>query len=164
MHYRKPGALLLAWVLAMTLAGCGVDLSRNPDGSLRAEAALGEQALQSEISAALSDPSFQRVAVDLGQGVIYVRGERTRPDGGHDWMTFSLYLDAVDGAMTAQVSDVKVNGYDLRQATIQNWNQRIANNLERAARRNPNSELQSAVVTPEGLTLVWRIDTARSRE
>lgn len=164
MDYRKSGALLLASVLVMALAGCGVHLSRNLDGSLRAQATIGEQALQSEISAALADPSFQRVDVDLAQGVIYVRGERTRPDGGQDWMTFSLYLEAVDGAMRAQVSEVQVNGYDLRQATIRNWNQRIANNLERATRRNPNSELKTAEVTPDGLTLVWRIETARSRE
>jgi hypothetical protein len=41
--------------------------------------------------------------------------------------------------------------------------ERIANRLARAGQRNPNSTLQTVTVGSNEVKMIWRIETARSR-
>jgi hypothetical protein len=160
---RLPITILLLIALVL-LAGCAVDISRNPDGSLRVEAEIPQAALEAEIRAAISDPMVESVSVDLHDG--YLRAETTRrrlASSQLDTMSFRLDLGVSDGHMTAFISDVQVNGWTPAASAIQEWNERIASNLERAGRESENSELTEVTVTPQAVMLVWRVETTRSR-
>jgi hypothetical protein len=155
-------ALFLCVVLA--LGGCAIDLDRNADGSLRLETQMPEEAIQKEIRLALADPQIQDLTADLRDGTIAVSGVRLRATGDKtDTMSFLLDLGARDGHMTAEVSDAEINGIPIPAETVAQWNENIAQNLEQSGQRNPDSTLQSVTVTSEAVTMVWRIETRRSK-
>ena len=80
-----------------------------------------------------------------------------------DQLTFRLDLGARDGSLTAAISDVKINGKAANPDYVSVWNERLANRLQNAGRRNPDSTLQSVTITGNAVEFVWRIETARSR-
>lgn len=156
---------LLALVMVPWLTACQVGISRNDDGSLQIEAEIPESALEAEIRAAIADPLIRNVSVDLRSGYLLAEASRNRLSGnGQDSMTFRLDLGAQDGHMTARISDVVVDGFSVGQDRVALWNSRIATNLERAGNRSGDSELVQVRVTDQAVTLVWRVETARSRD
>lgn len=161
----KQGHLIFFLLLAaLAMTACQVGIERNLDGSLRLEATMTEDQLESELRSALADPAIEQIAVEAHDGYLAVAAERGRSNGAQtDRLTFRLDLDAVDGHLSAQVSDVVFDGFSASQARVEEWNERIAANLERAGARRPNSSLQSVQVTTQGVTMIWRIETARSR-
>lgn len=160
---KWPVAILIM-VAAVLVAGCAVDISRNPDGSLRVEAEMPQAALEAEIRAAMSDPLVEEVTVNLHDGYLTTSTTRRRAGSSEkDTLSYRIDLGVADGHMTAVISDVKVNGWTPTASAIQEWNDRIASNLEKAGRESENSELSDVRVTPESVILVWRVETARSR-
>jgi hypothetical protein len=156
--------IVLTATAVLALSACSIAVDRNPDGSLKIDIDLPESTIQDEISVALNDPLIEDLQADLRQGYIFVSGERRRVIGDEtDTMTFRLDLGVKDGHLTAVVSDAKINNEPVDQAYIAVWNERIANRLEGAAKRNPNATLQAVKVTDSALSFTWRIETARSR-
>ncbi len=160
------------WMLAMVLlataslavSACSIAVDRNPDGSLRLEVNLPESTIQEEIAAALNDPLISDLQTDLRQGYIFVTAERKRVLGEEtDMLSFRLDLGVRDGHLTAVISDAKINDEPVNEAYVEVWNQRLAQRLEEAAKRNPDSSLQSVSVGDDALNFIWRIETARSR-
>lgn len=161
---RMVRALLAALGLAGLLTACQIGVERSPDGSLRVEATMSEEQLETELRAALGDPGIEEVQVETQAGYLMVMAERSRTgEDVVDTLTFRLELAAVGGHLDAQVSDVVVDGFSISEARVQRWNERIAANLERAGARRPNSRLERVVVSEGGVTMVWRVETARSR-
>jgi hypothetical protein len=78
-------------------------------------------------------------------------------------MSFRLDLGASAGHLTAAISDARLNDIPIDPARVAVWNERIANRLARSGNRNPNSALQTVTVGGETVTMVWRVETARSR-
>jgi hypothetical protein len=157
--------LLLTALLGMLLSACQATISRNEDGSLRIESSMTEEALQTEILAAIADPLIQSVTVDLQSGYILVSGERKRLNSDQtDSLTFRLDLGVSDGHLTAVVSNAQIDGVPVEQARVDLWNERIATRLTRAGQRRANSSLQSVTVSNDSVTMVWRVETARSRQ
>lgn len=162
IHCLPLSLLLLAGLI---LTACSATLERNPDGSLRLETTMTEDSLQTEITAAIADPLVQDLSVDFQNGSIFVLGERRRLNSKvTDTLAFRLTLGASDGHMTAVISDATLDSIPIDQARVAVWNQRIATRLENAGRRNPNASLQSVVVADQDVTLIWRLETARSRQ
>lgn len=160
-HFRF---LILTVMAALLAAGCAVDISRNADGSLRVEAEMPQSALEAEIRAGIADPMVQEVSVVLYDGYLRAETSRRRIGSGQtDSMSFRMDLGAADGHMTAVLSDFQVNGWSPEPSAVQEWNERIADNLEKAGRESENSELTEVIVTPESVLLVWRVETPRSR-
>lgn len=146
------------------LSGCQIGITRNDDGSLRVEADMPEQALETEIRAAIADPLVQQVSVDLKPGYLLAEATRERLNGsGEDAMSFRLDLGAQDGHMTAHISQAMFDGFEVGQDRVNLWNTRIAANLEKAGNRSGDSELVEVIVTEQAVTLVWRVETAQSR-
>lgn len=165
MHGRRWTSALGLIVLALTMSACSIGVDRNPDGSLRLEVNLPEATIQDEIEAGLNDPLIQDLQADLREGYILVTADRKRVLGDQvDRMTFRLDLGAQDGQLTAAISQAEINGEAVDPAFVSVWNQRLANRLEKAGRRNPDATLQSVTISGEALTFVWRIETERSRE
>lgn len=150
--------------LACVLSACGLQLDRNPDGSIRLETNMTEQSLQSEIARAIADPLITNFSIDLREGFISVSADRKRIDSDvTDTMTFRLDLGESDGHLTAVISDVQLDGFPVDEARVAVWNQTIATRLERAGKRNADSTLQEVITSNDTITMVWRIETAQSR-
>ena len=163
MKIKRIAVILIAlgmWIVS----GCQVGINRNDDGSLRLEAHMPETALEQEIRSAIADPLIREVSVDLRSGYLLAEASRERLNGdGQDSLSFRLDLGARDGHMAAVISDVVFDGFSLRQDRVNLWNQRIATNLERAGSRSQDSQLVEVQVEPDAVTLVWRVETPRSR-
>ena len=155
----------IALILGLLLGACSANLERNPDGSLRLETTMLEDSLQDEIAAAIADPLMRDFSVELHTGYISVSAERGRAVGDKtDTVHFRLDLGVRDGHLTAVISDARLNDEPLDKAYVDVWNERLATQLERAGKQNANSSLQAVEVTADSLTMVWRIETWRSRE
>jgi len=162
---RTISILVLAALVGLLLSACQANITRNEDGSLRVETSMTETALQTEITAALSDPLIQSVTVDLKSGYMLVSGVRKRLNSDQtDSLTFRLDLGVRDGFLTAVVSNALIDGVPVEAERVALWNERIANRLEKAGQRRANSSLQSVSINSEAVTLVWRVETAKSRE
>jgi hypothetical protein len=157
-------ALSILVCLAFVLSACGMQLDRNPDGSIRLETNMTEQSLQSEIANAIADPLITNFSIDLREGYVSVSADRKRIDSDViDTMTFRLDLGESDGHLTAVISDVQLDGFPIDEARVAVWNQTIATRLERAGKRNANSSLEEVLISGEAITMIWRIETAQSR-
>jgi hypothetical protein len=157
-------ALSILVCLAFALSACGMQLERNPDGSIRLETNMTEQSLQSEISQAIADPLITNFSIDFREGYVSVSADRKRIDSDViDTMTFRLDLGESDGHLTAVISDVTLDGFPIDEARVAVWNQTIATRLERAGKRNANSSLEEVLISNDAITMVWRIETAQSR-
>lgn len=162
----KRMARWMVWLLvaAVALSACTIQVDREDDGSLRAESRIPEKSIGKEIALALRDTQVKELTVDLRQGYMQVTGVRELPVGGHtDTLRFNLALGVVDGHLTATISDATLNDNPIPEERVAEWNERIARNLERRAGNHPNSTLQSVSVTPDAVTMVWRIETKYSR-
>ena len=58
-------------------------------------------------------------------------------------LTFRLDLGVSHGHLAATIRDARLNNQPIDEQRVATWNERIANRLERASRRNPNSTLQA---------------------
>jgi hypothetical protein len=151
-------------IVGLLISACTIQVDRNPDGSLSLAVEVPESTIQEEIAAALNDPLIQSLEVDLHQGYFSVQADRKRAIGGEmDVLTFRVTLGENDGHLSAVVSEAKLNGEPINDEIVAVWNVRIANNLEQAGKRRPDCTLQSVSVTEDSLSLLWRVETARSR-
>jgi hypothetical protein len=156
--------MVLLALVSVALSACSVNVERNPDGSLKVESSMTEASLQNEIKLAIADPLVRDLSVDLHDGYILVSGERERVGGGgSDTLGFRLDLGVSDDHLTATISDARLNDIPIEQERVSVWNERIASHLERAGQNRSNSSLQAVTISDEAVTMVWRVETKRSR-
>ena len=159
------GTVMGLLVALLLLSACSIEVRRNPDGTLTASTTMTEESVQSEVQAALSRFALQNVQVDFQNGGIDVIAERPRVQlGVHDAIAFRIELGVYDGALTATVTDLEINGMLARNEAGEEWNQRIAERLQRAGGRRPNSQLTQVTVSDDAVTLVYEVATRQSRE
>jgi hypothetical protein len=91
--------------------------------------------------------------------------QRERPDGSQvDEVTFRMTPGVSDGALDVTISDVLINGKTPEDPErMERWSERIARRLEERNRRGPDRTLQSVEVKNKQVTMVWRVETRRSR-
>lgn len=160
-YIRTLSLLILA---ALIVSACSINIDRNEDGSLRLETTMTEEAIKTQIKAALADPAVQDLEVDLREGYILVTGERKRDtDFKTDTMSFRLDLGASEGHMTAVISDAQINGIPIAQERVATWNERMAAKLESAGQKNDSSTLEAVTVNSDAVTMIWRVETQGSR-
>jgi len=164
MKTKQLMTTLLLIVMGLAVSACSVNIERNADGSLTVESSMPEDSLQDEIEAAIADPLMRDFTADLHDGYILVSAERERVMSSEtDTMIFRLDLGVSDGHLTATISDAQLNDLPIEEERVAVWNERIATKLERSGRRNPDSTLQAVTISDDALTMVWRIETWRSR-
>lgn len=153
---RMIVVLVVVMGLSLLLSACNWNATRNADGTWTVTANLDETDAQQAINMALDDPLIKSVQVDFQPGVIAVTADRQSVNGARmDVITFNVTLSVVDGHLGAVVSDAMTNGRPMEASAVSVWNQRIANRLENAGQRHPNSTLQSVTITDSGLTMIW---------
>ena len=155
---KRTSILLLVFVLL--LSACRANISRNGDGSLTVETSISQQELQTAITSAIADPLVKNITVSLQSGYINVSGERQRLNDASktDNLTFRLDLGVNNGQLTSTISNALLDGKQIEQARVDNWNQTIANRLARLGQKNPNATLQSVSVTTAGVSMTWLVN------
>jgi hypothetical protein len=166
MVFSKRFVMLgLAVLIGLTMSACNWNAQRNADGSWTVTATMTESDAQQAIDMALDDPLIKAVQVNFQNGYMAVSADRQSVDGSHtDKLTFRIDLSVVNGHLGLVVSDVRLAGQPVDSSLVSVWNQRIANRLERAGQRNPNSTLESVAVTPNDLTMVWHAQGRQGRQ
>ena len=157
----KTYKLLTLMVAATLILGaCKADFSRNDDGSLTMETAVTQEQIQETISSAIADPLIQDLTASLQNGYVSVSGTRQRLNdpGKTDTMSLRLDLRVSNGQLTASISDAQIDGVDIEQNRVDNWNQTIANRLSNFGGRSENATLQSVAITPEQVTMTWLVN------
>ena len=157
----KPYKLLTLMAAATLILGaCKADFSRNDDGSLTMETTVTQEQIQETISSAIADPLIQDLTASLQNGYVSVSGTRQRLNdpGKTDTMSLRLDLGVSNGQLTASISDAQIDGVDIEQNRVDNWNQTIANRLSNFGGRSENATLQSVAITPEQVTMTWLVN------
>ena len=152
--------LTLMAAATLILGACKADFSRNDDGSLTMETTVTQEQIQETISSAIADPLIQDLTASLQNGYVSVSGTRQRLNdpGKTDTMSLRLDLGVSNGQLTASISDAQIDGVDIEQNRVDNWNQTIANHLSNFGGRSENATLQSVAITPEQVTMTWLVN------
>ena len=152
--------LTLMAAATLILGACKADFSRNDDGSLTMETTVTQEQIQETISSAIADPLIQDLTASLQNGYVSVTGTRQRLNdpGKTDTMSLRLDLGVSNGQLTASISDAQIDGVDIEQNRVDNWNQTIANRLSNFGGRSENATLQSVAITPEQVTMTWLVN------
>ena len=152
--------LTLMAAATLILGACKADFSRNDDGSLIMETTVTQEQIQETISSAIADPLIQDLTASLQNGYVSFSGTRQRlnDQGKTDTMSFRLDLGVSNGQLTASISDAQIDGVEIEQNRVDNWNQTIANRLSNFGGRSENATLQSVAITPEQVTMTWLVN------
>jgi hypothetical protein len=155
--------ILGVMALSILLSASSIDIARNDDGSLTVTSSMTEASLSAEMGHALDQ--LQNVSVDLQDGTMIFSADRPRPDGSQiDNVQFRVDLGNNNGQLTASISEFTVNGQPGNDERVAQWNERIAQRLERQAERHPDRSLESVTITDSDVTLVWHVETERSQQ
>ncbi|MBN1936505.1 MAG: hypothetical protein JW934_17720 [Anaerolineae bacterium] len=152
------------WIWAFILVGmwvsaCRLGVGRGDDGALQITTSLTEEKLQSQLAAAIADPSTQNLTIDLREGYALISGERKRDNSDTvDTLSFHLTLGVQDGHLTAAISDTQINGKGVQGDAVDAWAERIVSWLEQIGKNNANSSLQSVSIGDDKITMVWRVE------
>jgi len=154
----KRSSILILILLAALVSACNFNVDRNDDGSLSVESTLTQAQIETAIQTALANSELQSLSAQLQSGYISVSASKARTDSNAvDTLEFRLTLGVADSHLTATISDLEIDNFGISQAMVDEWNQMLADGLSQAGQDSPNSELESVSVSPEGVTMVWRV-------
>jgi hypothetical protein len=156
---NKISKLALLFLVALLVIACKKDIVRNDDGSLTVETTISQQELQEVITSSIADPLVKNVTVSLQSGYVLVSGERQRLNDSSktDTLTFRLDLSVSNGQPSAVISNAQVDNMSIEQKRVDNWNQTIANRIAIIGRKSEKATLQAISVTPESVTMSWKV-------
>jgi len=150
---------LLFLIVLLLVTACNKDIVRNDDGSFTMDTTISQQELQEVITSSITDPLVKNVTVSLQSGYVLVSGERQRLNDASktDTLTFRLDLIVSNGQLAATITKAQIDGVPIEQNRVDNWNQTIANRLANFSKRSEKATLQDISVTPESVTMSWKI-------
>jgi len=161
--------LLIVLLLPLTLAACNrdnVDVQRNGDGTATVTVTVQEAEVNTMITTALTqmdNPLLRDPSVDLQNGRIVVTGQHERRDGGGTVEgTITLSVSVVNGTLQVQATDINIEGFDVSDERVAQFNGNLAEALAGRARQdNPRATLQSVTITDTTLSMAIVVDTQR---
>lgn len=159
----KIRLLMFIFAVPLLLVGCNranVDVERNPDGGFNITATLNEAEVNTAIENALAqsaNPLLRDPQVDLQTGQIIINGQHDRRDGGGTVSgSVTMTLSVQNGALAAQITQADVEGLDLTDERIADFNTRLAEGLARLAENDRGLiTVQSITVTADNLQIVF---------
>ena len=161
--------LALIFIIIFTCTACNQDnISARSDGegSTIVTISLTESEFNALLATAIANsdnPLLRDPSVDFRNGQVVVSGEHERRDGsGRVAGTMNLSVGVVDGVLNAQITDANIEGMDLSDERIAEFNARLAEALAgRAVRDNPFATLNSINITDDALQIDIRISRNR---
>jgi len=161
--------ILLA-LLLMLLAACGranINIQPAADGTALITVGIPEAEINTIIAAALANsdnPLLREPSVDLQNGQMVISGEHDRRDGsGRVAGTVTLRVAVNNGVIEAEIINVNIEGVDVSDERIANFNQRLSENLgSRALQNNERAQLDSITITDDRLEFQLRVQRANN--
>lgn len=156
---NKASKLSLLVIFMLMVTACTKNIARNDDGSFTVETTISQQELQEVITSSIADLLIKNVTVTLQSGYALVSGERQRLNdaGKTDSLTFRLDLSVSGSQLNAAISNAQIDGVTIEQNRVDNWNQTIANRLSNFGKQSEKATLQAIAVTPELVTMTWKV-------
>ena len=156
--------LVAVAVLAVFAGACSIDVERNEDGSLQIETVLTEVSLANELTKGIDDPNVVAMEVDMKDGYALVEMEAKREFGtGTDIVSFRVEMFVVDGHLGVDVTEAVWNDIPIPQELTDIWNEELAAELERDAKKDPDSTLVAVEITEDDLRMEFRHETEQSK-
>lgn len=154
--------LLLLMLVVLPLAACRrgtIEVQRNGNGTANVTVTVTEAEVNAAITDALnvSNPLLRDPTVDLQPGQIVISGEHDRRDGnGRVSGSVTMTLTVQDGALLAQIVSADIEGLDMSDARIAEFNQRMTERMTaRAGRDNRAVDMQSVTITDSDVQIVF---------
>ena len=165
MIKKRAALTFIAALLVLATLACALSFNRNPDGSLGVETVLTEEMIQESLNNSSAqwggdneDIKLSNLDADLRDGYIFVVGDLQYVEGGAvDQLSFRLDLYAENGQLVVLMSDVQVENYSVDPLLVNEWNQKISDELTDASQQTPNASLDSVTVAEDGVTFLWRV-------
>ena len=156
--------LLAVAAFAVFAGACSIDVERNADGSLDLTTVLTEESLANEIEKGINDPNVNYVTIDMKDGYALVDMEAKRERGaGVDTVSFRVDMFVEDGHLGVNVTDAVWNDIPIPQELVDIWNDELAAELEREAKKDPDSTLKAVRLTETSLTMEFHLETEESK-
>lgn len=162
----KMRTLFLLLLLIVGLAACNrdnvTDVERGADGGVDITVKLTEQEVNDSVTTALAaaaNPLLRNPSVDLQAGQIVVNGEHERRDGsGVITGSVTITVTVQDGLLLPQISKADIEGFDLTDARVAEFNQRLQTDFNRRANRdNQQLTFKSVTISNSDLEIVFNI-------
>jgi hypothetical protein len=153
---------VMLMVVGLLVAACGASLNikTNEAGDTVIEVGVPESVVNTILREAVSSGDTENdllttiTGVDMKTGLITVTGTRRLADGTEAPGSFDLALGTENGALTATVSNVQIQGYEFTEEQVAQLNTRIAQSLSASASDNDSSEINSVAITDNSIQFV----------
>ncbi len=156
--------LVAVAAFALFAGACSIDVARNDDGSLNIETVLTEESLANELAKGIDDPNVISMSVDMKDGYALVDMEAKREFGsGTDTVSFKVEMFVVDGHLGVDVTEAVWNDIPIPQELTDLWNEELAAQLEKDAKKDPDSTLVAVELTETDLRMEFHVETDESK-
>ena len=137
--------ILFLLTATVVMLSCGLlNLGRNDDGSYRVETNLPLSVVESVINNSSEFTSILNLEMELREGYIYLHADSVSFEGNEiSDVTMHLKLSAVNGKLSARITNVEVSGLPIDENMFEQANEMLAQKLEEAS--NDNFHLASAI-------------------
>lgn len=162
----KIRSLLLMLFMIGALAACNrdnvADVQRGAEGGVDVTVKLSEQEANDSVTTALgaaANPLLRNPSVDLQVGQIVVNGEHERRDGGGTVAgSVTITVTVQDGLLLPQITKADIEGFDLTDERVAQFNQRLQEEFGRRANRdNQQLTFKSVNITDSELEIVFNV-------
>ena len=162
---KKATKLILILGIAATILACStLGFSRDEGGKLLVETNLPLTLVESTIENAAEISQIEELQMELHEGYIYVSAVSINFEGfTFQDVSFHLELSAVNQQLVVEITNVKVAGSNLDESIFTSVNQKIAERLAKSQEQMERAELVDVTVSPDGIKLVWRVDSSTGK-
>jgi hypothetical protein len=151
---------LFLLIAAAVMLSCGLfNLGRNEDGTYRVETTLPLSVIESAIKTSSELTNVLNLEMELREGYIYLHADSIQIEGTEATdVTMHLRLSAVNGKLSARMTNVEVSGLPVDESLFKEANEMLAQQLEEASQQAGKASLEDVSISPDGVHMVWRID------
>lgn len=157
--------LLLLSFMIFALTACNrsnVSVQPNGDGTATVNITLSESEINTMIAQLMQqaeNPLLRNPSVDLQTGRVVVSGDYERPDGGGTVAgSVTLQLTLSGGQVNVQVTQADIEGFDVSDARLAQFNDDLARRLGARARQdNARAELTGLTISDTAVDITLRV-------
>ncbi|MBN2044581.1 MAG: hypothetical protein JW757_06135 [Anaerolineales bacterium] len=161
---KKTSKIIVILIVGMTILACSsFGFSRDETGALLFETRLPLTMLQSTIESSVDLSQLEDPLIELHEGYIYFRAASINFEGiVFEDLSFHIELSVLEGQLSARMTNVTVSGSEIDDKVFEPVNQMITERLAQSVEQVEQAELVDVRVSPEEITLVWRLNRSNT--
>jgi hypothetical protein len=159
---KKAIKIILILGIAVTILACStLSFSRDEGGKLLVETNLPLTLVENTIENMAELSQLEGLQMELREGYIFVSAVSINFEGfTFQDISFHLELSVVNQQLVVEITNVDVAGSGLDDYLFTTVNQMIAERLAQSQEQMERAELVDVSVSPDGIKLVWRVDSS----